>query len=943
MGASRILIVEDEHIIGLHLKEQVERLGYSVCSIVSSGGAAVDEARKQKPDLILMDIFLNGDMDGIEAAEKIRSEQITPIVYTTGHLEDEWFQRARRSLPLGYLVKPLRDRELKIAVEMALSIGESEASRSAAEEELRKSKANLESIFRASPIGIGLMENRVFKRVNDTLCNMLGYSADELLGKSVGMLYADDEEYRRVVRDKYRQMAEEGTGVVETLWRRKDGTIFDVLLSATYLDSSVTFTALDITERMHAEKALRESEKKYRDLVENINEVSFTLDGEGRFTYISPVVGRKTERQPDHFIGRHFGEFIHPDDLPNLWEKISALASGKVQEFEFRYGAPNGTSRWASVSARPRLDEQGRLTQVTGLWSDITERKLAEQELQWESSVNSALSALSHVMISPSYDMGSVTGMILDYARELTGSEHGFVASIDEATGDVIRHTFTETMRTQCRMDEVKTSDVRLRRGRDGRYPSLWGHGLNTKEPFISNNPTEHPAATGLPKGHIPIKRFLNVPVCYGDELIGQIALANSSRDYTQRDLTAVSQLAEFYALALRRERTEEERDRMEKTLHHAQKMEAIGTLAGGVAHDFNNLLHAIQGYTQLVLLDTPPEDPRHHSLLQVEKAAQRGAGLIRQLLMFSRKTEVRKQPLNLNDTVRRMHNFLERTIPKMIRIDLQLARNLPSVNADANQMEQVLMNLALNARDAMQDGGTILIRTERTDKKPEFVGEKNEFPSGPYVMLTFSDSGAGMDRETREHAFEPFFTTKETGKGSGLGLASVYGIVQSHGGSVACESEPGAGATFKICLPALTDQKTEALTEPALRGSPEEDETVLLVDDEEPIRELGRQVLSRFGYTVITATDGESALDLVERNDPPVDLVILDIVMPGMGGIKCLQKLLERNEKMRVLVASGYTGGEGMHNVLPPGAKGFIHKPYHVEEMLEAVRSALA
>jgi two-component system, cell cycle sensor histidine kinase and response regulator CckA len=377
-----------------------------------------------------------------------------------------------------------------------------------------------------------------------------------------------------------------------------------------------------------------------------------------------------------------------------------------------------------------------------------------------------------------------------------------------------------------------------------------------------------------------------------------------------------------------------------EEQLQQAQKMEAVGTLAGGIAHDFNNLLQAIQGYAQLLLLNKEKSRLAQRELEEILGAAKRGGELTRQMLMFSRKVESNKQPTDLNIEVKKVEKILSRTIPKMIEIQVKTAYDLYTVDADPGQIEQVLINLALNARDAMKDGGKILIETENVMLDIEYCETHLLEKPGKYVLLSFSDTGHGINKDALGHIFEPFFTTKKVGEGTGLGLAMVYGIIMNHKGSIHCYSIPGMGTTFKIYLPAMESLKVPSATD-TIETPKGGAETILLVDDEAVLRDIGKQILENFGYTVLTAVDGEKALDIYRRRPAGIDLIILDLIMPGMGGIKCLAELLRINPEVRVIISSGYSvnGGEDSPS---KGAKGFIKKPYIFEGMLKEVRRVL-
>ena len=379
-----------------------------------------------------------------------------------------------------------------------------------------------------------------------------------------------------------------------------------------------------------------------------------------------------------------------------------------------------------------------------------------------------------------------------------------------------------------------------------------------------------------------------------------------------------------------------------ERQLQQAQKMEAIGILAGGVAHDFNNILQVINGYTQLMTLEKSETDPDHAKLGEIEKAVEHAAQLVRQLLTFSRKAEYKTAALDLNKEIISVRKILERTLPKMIDINLHLGRELALITADPVQIEQVLLNLGTNAADAMPDGGTLVIETENITLTDHYLDTHVGARAGEYVLLSVSDTGQGMDKDVVEHIFEPFFTTKEFGKGTGLGLASVYGIVKSYGGYISCYSEVGQGTTFKLYLPAAEHQAVpeEKNTEGNLprRGT----ETILLVDDEESIRTFASAVLGRFGYRVVTGASGEEALEIIGRTEGKIALVILDLGMPGMGGHKCLQEIRRINPSAKVLIASGYSMNGHVKKSLETGAAGYIGKPYRINVLLQKVREIL-
>ncbi|MBN2126319.1 MAG: response regulator [Deltaproteobacteria bacterium] len=414
-------------------------------------------------------------------------------------------------------------------------------------------------------------------------------------------------------------------------------------------------------------------------------------------------------------------------------------------------------------------------------------------------------------------------------------------------------------------------------------------------------------------------------------------ALFSSRRIRLGRDECVVAVATDITAL----KKAEVENKRLEDQLRQSQKMEAVGTLAGGIAHDFNNLLQAVGGYSDLLLLDKKRGETGYRELKEIKSAANRASELTQQLLTFSRRVKSKLRPVDLNRELKQVHKLLSRIIPKMIEIDLRLAEDLSIISADPAQIEQVMLNLGVNARDAMPEGGRLVIETKNVTLDEDFCRLNLGARPGEYVLLSASDNGLGMDEETLQHIFEPFYTTKRMGRGTGLGLAMVYGIVKNHDGYIACESKPKRGTTFAIYLPALAkeaEQEAEA-EEGISKGGME---MILLVDDEQPIRALGEKILARFGYRVLTAPDGETALELLLHGHVPVDLIILDLIMPGMGGVRFLREIRKTHPQVKIVVASGYSGDGLRQEAFGAGAEAFITKPYEAKKILRTVREVL-
>jgi two-component system cell cycle sensor histidine kinase/response regulator CckA len=382
--------------------------------------------------------------------------------------------------------------------------------------------------------------------------------------------------------------------------------------------------------------------------------------------------------------------------------------------------------------------------------------------------------------------------------------------------------------------------------------------------------------------------------------------------------------------------------EQAEEKLYQAQKMEAVGQLAGGVAHDFNNLLSVILGYADLLLADGGLDQAAQADLVEIRRAGERARELTQQLLAFGRRQLLEPKPLDLNVVVSGMEKMLRRLLGESIELELLLAEELATTKADPGQLELVVMNLAINARDAMPAGGKLSVTTANVELDASYAAEHPEVISGPYVLLAVSDTGVGMPPEVRERIFEPFFTTKEQGRGTGLGLSSVFGFVRQSGGHIGVYSEPELGTTFKIYLPRGVTSSVPASAEApgprALRGF----ETVLLVEDQEQVRSLARLVLTRHGYTVLDAPDPLEALLIAERHPATIHLLLTDVVMPRMDGRRLSERLSAARPNLCVLFMSGYAGGTLIQDGALASKVGFLQKPFTPERLLVAVRALL-
>jgi nitrogen-specific signal transduction histidine kinase/CheY-like chemotaxis protein len=382
----------------------------------------------------------------------------------------------------------------------------------------------------------------------------------------------------------------------------------------------------------------------------------------------------------------------------------------------------------------------------------------------------------------------------------------------------------------------------------------------------------------------------------------------------------------------------------LEQQFLQAQKMESIGALAGGIAHDFNNILGGILGYASLVKMQMSQNDPNYRHIDTIEKSGLRAANLTAQLLGFARGGKYHPTAVQINDIVTETREIIASTFDKSIEVASFMDDTLPMIEVDATQMQQVLMNLLVNAGDAMPSGGKITIETSFETLDEQYADRYSYVEPGAYVVLSVADTGMGMDKETLEKVFEPFFTTKEEGKGTGLGLSMVYGVVKNHDGFLHVYSEPGEGTLFKVYLPAVeAPAKAEALSDEEDNDLPQMgDELILVVDDEEPIRRLAREILEGHGYKVLLAEDGLVGLETFKRENGNIDLVILDMAMPNLGGRETFLKMKALKPDVKAVLSTGFSENAKARQIMRDGVTGFIQKPYRVNALLSKVREAL-
>ncbi|HEX7900077.1 MAG TPA: PAS domain-containing protein [Planctomycetota bacterium] len=675
-------------------------------------------------------------------------------------------------------------------------------------------------------------------------------------------------------------------------FRRGDGSyahVFDrgtVIRDAAGRPARMIGAMMDLTARKESERALREAQERLRELAENIQEVFWLRDVKsGRFVYVSPafdgIWGRPRQallENPDVWA-----DSLHPQDRARVLAGAQQSTPYGGEFAEYRIVRPDGSVRWIRDRAFPVRNEKGEIYRMAGVADDMTTRKAGEEALRFQKCLLEAQTEAAQDGIL----VVSGEGKVISHNRRLS--------KLWEIPADVVASASEQSILNFIlgKLAHPKEFLARVR--------------------HLHNHPDDVSAEEVLLSDGRVFDHYTAPVLAQGRGFYGRV--------WFFRDVTA--------------------RKRLEAQLRQGQKMEAIGRLAGGVAHDFNNLLTAILGYSDVLASKLAGNEGLLADLAEIKQSGERAASLTSQLLAFSRQQTVQPKVLDLNRVVVKMEKMLRRLIGEDVDLRTELAPKLWSVKADAVQMDQVLMNLSVNARDAMPRGGRLTIETRDVVIDSAFVQEHPGAATGPHVLIRVSDTGMGMRKEVLAHCFEPFFTTKEAGKGTGLGLATVYGIIKQNGGYVGVRSEEGRGTSFEIYLPRVAEAPSGASDTVALPCIPGSGR-VLLVEDEAVVRRLVRQTLKNYGYNVVEAVNGVEALKVVTEDAGAFDLVITDLVMPEMGGRDLALKLRERWPEVPVLYMSGYTEDAAIRQGGLESDAILLHKPFSPNEMLNKVRKSL-
>jgi len=663
----------------------------------------------------------------------------------------------------------------------------------------------------------------------------------------------------------------------------------------------------DVTERKRAEGALRESEARHRSIIETTAEWIWEMDLTGTHTFTNPGVTDILGYAPEEVIGQSVLSLMHPEDSAAVKAALPRLIAEKQgwRGWTLRWRHKDGSYRYLESNASPLYDETGSPVGYVGADRDITERMQAQ-----------AAQAESERMLRSIVDGSPIPAFII-------GTDHR-VMYWNKALEQVSGIRAEEIIGTDRQWKAFYASDRPC-------LADLLVEGRN--EDLATWYPGKYKKAELIENAFEATDFFPEMPA--GGKWLRFTAAA--LRDTQGKVIGAIETLEDI----TERKRAEAERTRLEAQLRQAQKMEAVGQLAGGIAHDFNNLLQVILGNVDIVREGLGRDTVPGKMLDEVRTAAERAADLTRQLLAFGRRQIIQPTNLDLNELIQSVLNMIRRVIGEHIELSFIPGVRLGTVHADQGQIEQVLMNLCVNARDAMPNGGALTIETENVVVSSEYCREHPWAIEGRYALLSVTDTGHGMDEATRAQIFEPFFTTKKVGHGTGLGLATVYGIVKQHNGLIHVYSEPDKGTTFKVYLP-IVERPAEAVGSKVETHAAGGNETILVAEDEPLVRDLVSHILRAAGYTVLAARDGEDALRVVAEHGEHIDMALLDVVMPKLGGREVMDYIHAKYPRVRFLFSSGYSENAIHTNFVIKKGLHLITKPYRRPELLRAIREIL-
>jgi len=857
----------------------------------------------------------------VEILRRIRSGERVP------HFETVRLHKDGHGIEVSISVSPIRD--FTGAVSGASKVARDITDEKLTERTLRLNEARYRALFEHAPDGLVIVApDTAYLDANPSLCRMLGYTREEMIGRHTLDIVAESDTPK--IGPARESMTRGRVNAMEWQLVRKDGSIFDAEVSGGEMpDGNRLGIFRDITDRKRGAEELRMTNARLQHLLENSPAVIYALrlEGDGPVPYLLSenmvhLLGYSVDEAMSY---DWFVKNLHPDnrDVP-LRMVPETIAKGRSRT-EYRIRHKDGRYLWVEDNQRLVRNAAGEPAELVGVWTDITQRKKAELRLRLQHAVAGEL--------AEGASTERTNQKIIETMGKSLGWELGEYWTVDKVANVIRRTGFWHPPSSEFRDFIAASESMTFARG-VGLGGRVWASGHAELSTDIETDPA---FARRQISDSLGLHGWIGFPVVLRGEVLGVIGFFSSEvqqvDDELVETLTAIGiQLGQFI-----------DKQNLAEQMRQSQKMEAIGTLAGGVAHDFNNILTVIAGYADLMKM-TVTDNPKLLAYADaVKQAGSRATKLVRQILTFSRHEEAKREILKLGPVVGEAIGFLRAAIPSGIEITSNVAGACPSVLADSTQVHQVVMNLGTNAWHAMGgESGRLDVRLEPFNVDAVLAGSQLHVRPGPYVRLTVSDTGKGMDRATMGRIFEPFFTTKAPDKGTGLGLSVVHGIMLSHDGAITVSSELGKGTTFHLYFPAISDgvaeAKIEDLSVPLGSG-----ERILLVDDEEAIAMLFEIMLTRLGYAAETRTRVAEALDMVRANPDRFDLVITDMTMPVMSGLDFARRLAEIRPNLPVILTTGYPGGLQLDKVRSMGIRELVVKPPSMQSLGTAIRSVLA
>jgi len=806
-----------------------------------------------------------------------------------------------------------------------------------------QSEASIDGILVVTPTGEISFHNHRFVEMWGIPNELLTAKSDEKLLQSIVGKVVNPRQFLETVSYLYQKpFARNQDEILLT-----DGRTFE-RYSAPVIDADETYFGRvwffrDITNRKKTEEAIRFQ----AHLLDTVEQAVIATNLEGMVIYWNRFAEKLYGWSAEEAVARNIMELTTPEFSQEKAAKLMAqLSVGKSWTGEFTVQNKEGTTFPAQIFNSPINGADGKLIGIVGISFDITDQKEAETALAEANeraireydSLLQRLNTLAQT-IGTDHNLTAIFVAILDFAS-LSIPCSSLTISLynrEQSTRKVIYMWYNGKEADVSALDSVPVGEGPVGQAMRSGEVKIVNDYLQT----AGKKPTH--VFFGFEEDSRKPRSTIIAPMKIMGNAIGVIEIQSYERDaYTQEHATAMRMAANLAANAIENVRLLEQERHNAEMLRQAQKLESVGKLAGGIAHDFNNMLTAINGYSGMILRQLAQEDPLRPKVEEIKKAGDRSALLTHQLLAFSRQQILKPKVLDINEVIIDTSKMLQRLIGEDIQLNILPNPRIGRVEVDPGQLTQVIMNLAVNARDAMPDGGSLIIETSNVELDGKYAALHVPTKPGSYVMLAVTDTGSGMDNETIKQIFEPFYTTKEVGKGTGLGLSTVYGIVKQSGGYIWVYSELGKGATFKIYFPRVDEGAEEDKSDSAFENTPFGNETILLVEDEDSVRDFARQTLETCGYKVIEARNGEEALSIYEESDSKIDLLITDVVMPKMGGRRLAEKITRMNPQIPQLFMSGYTDDTIIRQGMITEDMTYIQKPFTFEKLAHKVRELL-